>query len=132
MIDCCCGNTEGTNKECERCRLIARIERLERLPTAITSANAESKIREAIHVIIHNWSEWDADAGQIAQQEQDPEAYDAAMTDHIGCVLAGMVFDVDPDSFDDGTVYVSPGDQKLNDAIERGDELRDRSKDEKQ
>jgi hypothetical protein len=86
--------------------LIAEIAFLKRLPTAITSENAESRIREAIHTIIHNWSEWDADAGQIAQQEQDPDWYDAAMADHIGCVLTGMVFDSDPDSFDDGTVYV--------------------------
>jgi len=25
MTDCPCGNPEGTNKECERCRLIAEI-----------------------------------------------------------------------------------------------------------
>ncbi len=29
MADCCCGNLEGTNAECERCRLIARIRTLE-------------------------------------------------------------------------------------------------------
>lgn len=26
MTDCVCGNQDGTNKECERCRLIARIQ----------------------------------------------------------------------------------------------------------
>ena len=26
-MDCPCGNPEGTNKECERCRLLNRIER---------------------------------------------------------------------------------------------------------
>ena len=45
--------------------------------------------------------------------------------------LTGMVFDSDPDSFDDGTVYVSPEEQKRNDAMERGDYLRDRAKDER-
>lgn len=25
MNDCCCGNPEGTNKECERCSMIAEI-----------------------------------------------------------------------------------------------------------
>ena len=30
-MDCCCGNPEGTNKECERCRLIAEIARLQGL-----------------------------------------------------------------------------------------------------
>ncbi|RPI00245.1 MAG: hypothetical protein EHM64_17340 [Ignavibacteriae bacterium] len=28
MTDCCCGNPEGDNDECERCRLIARIKTL--------------------------------------------------------------------------------------------------------
>ena len=28
MADCCCGNPEGTNRECERCRLIAEIASL--------------------------------------------------------------------------------------------------------
>lgn len=31
MSDCPCGNPEGTNKECERCRLIAEIARLKTL-----------------------------------------------------------------------------------------------------
>ncbi len=29
MADCCCGNPEGQNAECERCRLITRISTLE-------------------------------------------------------------------------------------------------------
>ena len=29
MTDCCCGNPLGTNEECERCRLIKRIDELE-------------------------------------------------------------------------------------------------------
>ena len=28
MADCCCGNPEGTNKECERCRLVSKINDL--------------------------------------------------------------------------------------------------------
>ena len=30
MADCCCGNPEGTNTECERCRLVAEIAFLKR------------------------------------------------------------------------------------------------------
>jgi hypothetical protein len=30
VADCCCGNPEGTNKECERCRLISELSFLKR------------------------------------------------------------------------------------------------------
>ena len=73
MTDCCCGNPEGTNKECERCRLIAEIADLKR----------------------------DLQTYRVAyRRTQDPK-------------------------------YVSSEDTKRNDAMERGDELRDRAKDER-
>ena len=46
MSDCCCGNPEGTNAECERCRLIAEIKRLQselwRLVEVVSDEDAES------------------------------------------------------------------------------------------
>ena len=54
--DCGCGNPEGTNKECERCRLIAEIEKLEaevmRLLGIITDV-AESGIEHTSHDRYH-------------------------------------------------------------------------------
>ena len=44
------------------------------------------------------------------------------------CNGLGYVEDSDPDDDDD---YVSPDDQAKNDAMERGDYLRDRAKDER-
>ncbi len=44
-MDCPCGNPEGTNKECERCRLLKRIENLEtalkRIAEVVCSDDAE-------------------------------------------------------------------------------------------
>lgn len=44
-MDCPCGNPEGTNKECERCRLLKRIENLEtalkRIAEVVCSEDAE-------------------------------------------------------------------------------------------
>ncbi len=53
------------------------------------------------------------------------------------CNGTGFVLDVDPDDeeFDDEEYdpdYVSPEEQKRNDAMERGDYLRDRAKDERE
>jgi hypothetical protein len=46
MTDCCCGNPEGTNAECERCRLIAENQRLRselwRLVEVVSDEDAES------------------------------------------------------------------------------------------
>ena len=46
------------------------------------------------------------------------------------CNGLGMLKDADPDD-EESDDYVSPADQKLIDAMERGDELRDRAKDER-
>lgn len=51
------------------------------------------------------------------------------------CNGTGVVSDVDPDDeeYDDEEFHtLDPEDQKRNDAMERGDELRDRAKDENQ
>jgi hypothetical protein len=47
------------------------------------------------------------------------------------CNGLGVIQDADPDDEEYDDDYVSPDDQKRNDAIERGDELRDRAKDER-
>ena len=86
MGDCICGNPEGTNKECERCRLIATIERM----------------RDELWRLAEVVSDEDAESIERCLVEQD---YDVP--------------------------YVSPEEKKRNDAMERGDYLRDRAKDEK-
>jgi hypothetical protein len=40
-------------------------------------------LNHAVDSILHNWNEWDAEAGQAAQQEQDSSAYDDVMRDHL-------------------------------------------------
>jgi hypothetical protein len=46
--DCCCGNTEGTNEECERCRLIAENKRLRKRVIELESHIAMSiEMRES-------------------------------------------------------------------------------------
>ena len=106
MTNCCCGNPEGTNADCERCRLIAEIEKLEaevmRLSGIITDVS-ESAIEytstgkyQCVQVSLNLWEEI---CGDVTDGESN-------------CVL--------------------PEDQKRNDAMERGDDLRDRAKDEKQ
>lgn len=47
------------------------------------------------------------------------------------CNGLGVLEDEDPDDDDDDEDYVSPEEQRRNDAIERGDYLRDRAKDER-
>ena len=64
------------------------------LPTIkITPVNADSRIRDAVEVLIRLWDEWDANAQQEAQKTQNPEAWFEEMTDQVGAVLTGMVCD---------------------------------------
>lgn len=102
MTDCICGNQDGTNAECERCRLIARIKDLESFVLSVRD-------------------NYDCD--------EDGHKYDT------GCrcceadgLLGGRGFVAELCH----VPYVSPEDKKLNEAMERGDYLRDRAKDEKQ
>jgi hypothetical protein len=85
--DCCCGNTEGTNKECERCRMIARI-------------------------------------GQLEDDNFELKAYRTRYWAERGCCrnCGGML---------DGHGAICEWCRR-SDAMERGDYLRDRAKDEKQ
>lgn len=87
MSDCCCGNPEGTNRECERCRLIARI-------------------------------------GQLEDDNFELKAYRTRYWTERGCCPScGSMLD------GHGAICKAC---RRNDAMERGDELRDRAKDEKQ
>lgn len=106
MTDCCCGNPEGTNKECERCRLIADITRLDYevlrlslLLSEVANSGIEYTANGKYHCLQVSCSLWD----EIREWGEE-------------------------DSEED---YVSPEDQKRDDAMERGDEMRDRAKDER-
>ena len=101
MTDCICGNPEGTNKECERCRLIERIEEL------------ESFVRN-----VRDNYDCDEDGHKHGTGCRCCEA-----DGHLGG--RGFVRDLC------NVPYVSPEHQKRNDAMERGDYERDRAKDEK-
>ena len=97
MIDCCCGNPEGTNKECERCRLIETIDRLTELLRVSRGYIRAKRQRKALGW----WLMLIRTVNALGDMETDTETE-------------------------------SPEDQKRNDAMERGDYLRDRAKDEKQ
>ena len=89
---CACGNTDGTNRECERCRLIAENRRL----------------AELLRVV----------RGYIsAKRQHKPLGWWVIMTRTVNSLS-----DIET---------VSHEQQKRNDAMERGDYLRDRAKDER-
>jgi hypothetical protein len=67
MTDCCCGNSEGTNAECERCRLIARIERLKAALNAIAEYGIGSDRNDGI-------CPYGCDCPHIAQTALNTEA----------------------------------------------------------
>lgn len=46
-MDCPCGNPEGTNNECERCRLIAIIRRLESFGIVLSAEEQKWEGRNA-------------------------------------------------------------------------------------
>ena len=102
MTDCCCGNPEGTNTECERCLFIAQVRSDVKL------------IRDAYNHIMDLRSELTNLLGTQVVISAVAMALEERLTPQVI------------------TTYVSPEDQKRNDAMERGDYLRDRAKDEKE
>jgi len=96
MTDCICGNPEGTNKECERCRLIAENEQL------------KDDVFDLKQYRTRYWTE----------RGCCPTCGGALDGQGVNCKACRRVaLDAEMDS-------VSPEQKKLNDAMERGDSIR--------
>ena len=112
MAYCICGYTDGTNPTaCERCKLLAEIETLRS-----TILRLDGLITEVVDSAIEYTSE-----GRYRSVQISESLWNTLSDAHDG-------FD-DVSSSDEN--YVSPEDQKRNDAMARGDYLRDRAKDER-
>ena len=92
---CICGNPEGTNKECERCRLIAEIADLKR----------------------------DLQTYRVAYRRMQDPKYVSSEDTKRESTWCNICFDF--------VCTCQATQQQRNDAMERGDELRDRAKDER-
>lgn len=78
-------------------------------PLAITQENAANRVYEAIHTIIHCWSDWEAEANQQAQFHQSNDVWFHELEAQLRAVIEGMLFD--------GDDYLTPEEEAELDAI---------------